>query len=175
MFLLVSVRLVGAHPGEHQHGVSMQISISLGKTFLRICRMRNIPLTWILARVFVYVPPFISQILDFINWTVLIFILIYFEWRDTENQQYRLRKRLGIIKIQIIYTCSPVVLTEVEGRICGQIRCICVSNFQDIFQSAPLVGEWTGSNYHHNVCGREAGGRRRRYTITEIEFFSLWE
>ena len=41
-----------------------------------------------LARVFVYVPPFISQILDLIYWTVLILILIYFEWRDTENQQY---------------------------------------------------------------------------------------
>ena len=77
MFLLVSVRHVGAHPGEHQHGVSIQISISLGKTFLRISRIRNIPLTWILVRVFVYVPPFISQILDFIYWTVLIFILIY--------------------------------------------------------------------------------------------------
>ena len=87
MFLLVSVRHVGAHPGEHQHGISIQISISLGKTFLRISRIRNIPLTWILARVFVYVPPFISQILDFIYWTVLIFTLIYFEWRDTENQQ----------------------------------------------------------------------------------------
>ena len=35
MFLLVSVRHVGAHPGEHQHGVSIQIPISLGKTFLR--------------------------------------------------------------------------------------------------------------------------------------------
>ena len=88
MFLLVSVRHVGAHPDEHQHGVSIQISINLGKTFLRISRIRNIPLTWILARVFVYVPPFISQILDFIYWTVLIFILIYFEWRETENQQY---------------------------------------------------------------------------------------
>ena len=87
MFLLVSVRHVGAHRGEHQHGVSIQISISLGKTFLRISRVRNLPLTWILARVFVYVPPFISQILDFIYWTVLSFILIYFEWRDTENQQ----------------------------------------------------------------------------------------
>ena len=32
MFLLVSVRHVGAHPGEHQHGVSIQISISLGLT-----------------------------------------------------------------------------------------------------------------------------------------------
>ena len=49
MFLLVSVRHVGAHPGEHQHGVSIQISISLGKTFLRISRMRNIPLTWTLG------------------------------------------------------------------------------------------------------------------------------
>ena len=91
MFLLVSVRHVGDHPGEHQHGVSTQISISLGKTFLRISRIRKIPLTWILARDFVYVPPFISQILDFIYWTVLIFILIYFERRDTENQQYCLQ------------------------------------------------------------------------------------
>ena len=50
--------------------------------------MRIIPSTQILARVFVYLPPFISQILDFIYRMVLIFILIYFEWRDTENQQY---------------------------------------------------------------------------------------
>ena len=41
-----------------------------------------------MARVFAYVPPFISQILDFTYWTVLIFILIYFEGRDTENQQF---------------------------------------------------------------------------------------
>ena len=65
MFLLVSVRHVGAHPGEHQHGVSIQISINLGKTFLRISRIRNISLTWNLARVFAYIPPFISQIVDF--------------------------------------------------------------------------------------------------------------
>ena len=89
MFLLVSVRHVGALPEGHQHGVSLQMSISFVKTFLRISRIQNIPLTWILARVFVYVPPFISQILDFIYWTVLIFILIYFELRDTENQQLR--------------------------------------------------------------------------------------
>ena len=38
MFLLVSVGhvLYCAHPGGHQHGVSIQISISLGETFLRI-------------------------------------------------------------------------------------------------------------------------------------------
>ena len=87
MFLLVSVRHVGAHPDEHQHGVSIQISTNLGKTFLRISRIRNIPLICDLARVFAYLLPFTSQILDFITTTVLIFILIYFEWRDTENQQ----------------------------------------------------------------------------------------
>ena len=87
MFLLVSVRHVGAHPDELQHGVSIQSSINLGKTFLRISRIRIIPLTQVLARVFVYLPPFISKILDFICRMVLIFILIYFEWRDTENQQ----------------------------------------------------------------------------------------
>ena len=87
MFLLVSVRHVGAHPDELQHGVSIQSSINFGKTFLRISRIRIIPSTQTLARVFVYLPPFISQILDFICRMVLILILIYFEWRDTENQQ----------------------------------------------------------------------------------------
>ena len=87
MFLLVSIRHVGAHPDELQHGVSIQISINLGKTFPQISRIRIIPSTQILARVFVYLPPFISQILDFICRMVLIFILTYFEWRDTENQQ----------------------------------------------------------------------------------------
>ena len=88
MFLLVSVRHVGAHPDELQHGVSIQSSINLGKTFPRISRIRIIPSTQILARVFVYLAPFICQILDFTYRMVLILILIYFEWRDTENQQF---------------------------------------------------------------------------------------
>lgn len=51
------------------------------------------------------------------------------------NPLNRLRKRLGTIKIQILYTCSPVTLTEVEGGISEQIRRICVSNSQGIFHS----------------------------------------
>ena len=77
MFLLVSVRHVGAHPDELQDGVSLQSSINLGKTFPWISRIGIIPLTQILGRVFVYLNPFISQILDFICRMVLIFILIY--------------------------------------------------------------------------------------------------
>ena len=99
MFLLVSVRHVGAHPGGHHHGVSIQIPINFGKTFPRISRMRNIPLTQILARIFVYLPPFISQILALNYWTVLILILFYFEWRDTENQQNRLKSRWASVAI----------------------------------------------------------------------------
>ena len=74
MFLLVVVRQVGAHQDELQHGVSIQSSINLGKTFPRISRIQIIPSTQLLARVFVYLPPFISQILDFICRIVLIFI-----------------------------------------------------------------------------------------------------
>ena len=88
IFLLISVRHVGAHPDGHQHGVSIQISINLGKPFSRISLIRKIALAWILAMVFAYLNPLISLILDFIYWTVLIFILVYFEWRDTENQQF---------------------------------------------------------------------------------------
>ena len=38
MFLLVSGRHVGAHLDGHQHGVSIQISINLDETLLRIAR-----------------------------------------------------------------------------------------------------------------------------------------
>ena len=87
MFLSVSGRHVGAHTDGHQHGVSIQISENLGKKFLRMSRITKIAVTRILARVFAYLPSVISQILDFIYRPVLIFILIYFELRDTENQQ----------------------------------------------------------------------------------------
>ena len=82
MFLLVSGRHVGAHLGGHQHCVSIQISINLGKTFLRISPIRKIAVTWILARVFAYLPSFYFQILDLIYWTVLIFYfdLFWMAW-----------------------------------------------------------------------------------------------
>ena len=65
-----------------KHGVSIQISINLGTKFPRISRIRKIAVSRILARVFAYLPSFISQILEFIYWPVLIFILIYFELHD---------------------------------------------------------------------------------------------
>ena len=78
MFLLVSGRHVGAHLGGHQHGGSIQISINLGKMFLLISSVRKIAVTWILARVFAYLPYFYFQILGVIDWTVLFFFIFFF-------------------------------------------------------------------------------------------------
>ena len=49
MFLLVSGRHVGAHPDGHQHGVSIQITLNLGDTLLRIAREVKTAETWFLA------------------------------------------------------------------------------------------------------------------------------
>ena len=65
--------------------VSIQISINLGKNFLRISCLRKSAVTWILAWGFAHFPLFFSQIVEFIHWTVLIFISIYF--KNTENQK----------------------------------------------------------------------------------------
>ena len=80
---------VGAHPDVLSNDVSIQISINLGKTFLGITCLRKMAATWLLAKAWdIYLASFVSQILDFTYWTALIFTLIYFEWRNTENQQF---------------------------------------------------------------------------------------
>ena len=90
MFLLVSGRHVGAHKDEHQHGVSIQISINLGKKFLRISRIRKIAVTRILARAFAYLPSHFPDSGLYLL-TGFDFYLIYFELCDTENQQLTLK------------------------------------------------------------------------------------
>ena len=45
MFLMVSGRHVGAQIDGHQHGLSIQISINLSKTFLRISSIRKFAVT----------------------------------------------------------------------------------------------------------------------------------
>ena len=67
----------GAHQDGHQHGVPIQISMYLGTVFLRICYEKLLawPEPWKES-----LPYFFSHILDFIYWTVLIFILIYFDF-----------------------------------------------------------------------------------------------
>ena len=73
MFLLVSGRHIGDHPDGHQHGVSIQSSVNLGNTLLRIAREWKIAETWFLARLFILQLSIISQILELIYWTITIF------------------------------------------------------------------------------------------------------
>ena len=52
MLLLVCGRHVRAHLDGHQHVVSIQTFMDLGKTFFRISSIRKITVLLILARVF---------------------------------------------------------------------------------------------------------------------------
>ena len=75
MFLLVPARAdIFRTPKGHQHGVSIQSFINLGKTLFQISSIWSIAQTWFLARLFVYSSSFVSQILDFLDWMVCIFI-----------------------------------------------------------------------------------------------------
>ena len=56
-----------------QHGVFIQSCINLSKSFFQTFYIWKIALVCVLARVFACLPPLISQVLDFIYWTVLIF------------------------------------------------------------------------------------------------------
>ena len=59
-----------------------------------ICCCRKFELRWgqyfLGSYFFAYLSSFFSQILDLSIEQLLIFMLIYFEWRDTENQQFQL-------------------------------------------------------------------------------------
>ena len=89
MFLLVSGRHVGAHLGGHQYGVSIQISINLRKTFLRISSIKknssdlNLGEGLCISIFFLFPDSRLNLLNGF-----YFFILMYFEWRDTANQQY---------------------------------------------------------------------------------------
>ena len=71
--------------GGHQHGVPIQISINLEKTFLRISSIRkiccdlNLGESLTISTFFLFPDSGLNLMNDF-------FMLIYFEWRDTENQ-----------------------------------------------------------------------------------------
>ena len=73
-----------AHPDRHQHGVSIQSSINLGKSvFPNISHKKNCTVLN-LGEDLCTLPPFISQILHLVYWTVLFFL---FWWREGENHQ----------------------------------------------------------------------------------------
>ena len=98
MFLLVFGRHVGAHLGGHQHGVSMQISINLEKnvsphTFhKKNCCDLNLGESICIYTFFAF-PDSGRNLLSGFDFL----ILIYFEWRDTETQQFIIACELDMI------------------------------------------------------------------------------
>ena len=77
MFLLVS----GGHIGVPERDTNMAFPcksfINLGKPFFPISRIWNVSQTWFLARVFVYLSFFISQILVLLHWMVCFFCIFH--------------------------------------------------------------------------------------------------
>ena len=88
MFLLVSGRHVGAHPDEHQHGVSIQISINLGgKASPHILHKKNccdfsFGESLCIVAFFLVSDSGLNRLNSFD-----FYFDLFFEWRDTENQQ----------------------------------------------------------------------------------------
>ena len=97
MFLLVSVRHVGAHPDRHQRGVSIHISIYLGKTFLRVSRIRLYSSHLNLGEGLCIFTSFHFQDSGLYLFNGFDFILIDFEWRDTKNQKKLILSALVLV------------------------------------------------------------------------------
>ena len=88
MFLLVFGRHVGAHVHRHQHGVSIQISINLGKTFLRISSMRkNLGKSLCICTFFLFPDSGLDLLngFDFLFWSILNGVTLKTSNRNTEN------------------------------------------------------------------------------------------
>ena len=88
MFLLVFVRhVVTDHPGEHQHGGSIQISMNLGNissdiSYTKYCSDLNLGEGLCICTSF-HFTDFGLYLLNGLD-----FYFIYFKWSDTENQQF---------------------------------------------------------------------------------------
>ena len=69
--------------GTPTPGLSIQSLINFGKKFYRISRTWIITQTWFLARLFVYLSSFISQILEFLFW---LFVSVIFDDMTVKTQ-----------------------------------------------------------------------------------------
>ena len=112
-----SAMLVLIQMGTNIYGVSIQICINLGKTFLRISRIRNILLAWILARVFVYLPPFIlpDSGLYLLNGFHFYFDLFWMAWHWKPAIRWLFKRFLWPLISSNIIHCQqqqPIFMTS---------------------------------------------------------------
>ena len=104
MFLLVS----------GQHGISIQISINLGKTFVCISSIRKISVTWILARVFAYLRS--SFFLRF--WTLSVERFLFLFWSILNGVTLKTSNSLCNFNLEslwyIAYVISEILVRLIE-------------------------------------------------------------
>ena len=146
-------RLPCAHLGGHQHGGSIQISINLGKTFLHIFRKKNccdLNLGESLCIYTFFLFP--DSWLDRLNGFYFLFwsILIYFEWRDTENQQYF---------DNMICLSNSIDLVQWQGKNC---LCVCHNDHQLL-----------GIGYHFKIFRSQVATRKKKLILRpgHVSFF----
>ena len=111
--LLVSGRHVGAHPDELQHGVSIQVSLDLGKTFLRISRLRQIVVTWIPARGFAYLPRFCTLSIERFESVLFRSILNGVTLKTSDTKQLL---SFFLLKFPVIWRCPTNTLEHADWK-----------------------------------------------------------
>ena len=105
-----------------------------GKMFLLISSVRKIAVTWILARVFAYLPSFYFQILDLNYWTVLIFYFHLFwmawHWKPAIGDRKR-DKILGRMEISRPLHWKAKILWQLDN----------LQNYKDLYEKL-LERDW---------------------------------
>ena len=85
-------------------------------------------------------------------WT--LFILIYFEWRDTENQQYPGSEKHWPIRLQRSITCELFYLTVVHGVGARNTSNSSPGSFSLALEKRP--GDEVGDTYAQTILGLQA-------------------
>ena len=85
-------------------------------------------------------------------WT--LFILIYFEWRDTENQQYPGSEKYWPIRLQRSITCELFYLTVVHGVGARDTSTSSPGRFSLALEKRP--GDEVGDTYALTILGLQA-------------------
>ena len=156
--------------GTQTPRVSIQSLITLGKKFYRISRTLIITQTWFLARLFVYLSSFISQILEFLFWLFALLFLMARQWKHRfqklKETNIHLKNHHQIIKSR--QTCSGVFLPA--GVACRSLQAL---YFLSSFRGAKASAKRARSARH---------GRRRMardaffsapYAVARLWSFSL--
>ena len=84
----------------HKHGASIESFINLGDTLLQITRKWKTAKTWFLGMLLICQSSIVSQVLDFIHWTVTIFSS---DHMTGENREIIARTDAKIIQTVILH------------------------------------------------------------------------